>query len=582
MQRHPFYWLATLALLVAIFKVAQEVLVPLALAVVIAFALQPGVRALERPAGRLLAVAVVIGCALGAVGAFAYMLRWQVGDLSGQMTRYSSSMRKKLLVLRGQSDPAGLSGITRTLDDVFKDLDTKVAENREARPVRLVPAEASAIDRLSAIVTPALEPAAKTLIVIVLVIFLLSQREALRDRLIRLLGRGNVGMTTRTLDEAGHRISRYLLVQSTINAGFGLAVTLGLLAIGVPYAALFGVVTAVLRFIPFVGAALAMLLPTMLAFAIFPGWTQLLLVVALFVALDVITAYFVEPVAIGRRTGVSALALVIAAVFWAWLWGPVGLLLTTPLTVCLVVVGKHVPRLEILAVLLGDEPALEPRYTFYQRLLAGDEDEAEGILEKSLRTAGRVEAFDAVVLPALLLAARDHARGDLSDGDHDFVVGATRSLIERLPEQPPDGHAPPAREGAAEPPRLTLLGVPARTAVDEVVWVMLDHLLDHRTVKVEAVAADTLASEARAAVESSPPDLVCITAAPPAGLAHVQYLCRRLRESMPTGRILVLRPGGQAGEEEAVARLIADPAISVATTLADARTAAEQLLLLAR
>ena len=589
-DRHAFFWLATAALVVTIFSHAQEVLVPLALSVVISFALSPLVKRCERYVGRGLAVALVMLVAIAAFTGFGYLLKRQLVDLSEKVTKYSESMTQKIASLRGD-DAGGLTGLSRTVDKMVHDLDQRVAENKEARPVKLVPADSSASDRIVGVVGPVVAPLANALIVLVLVIFLLGKHEDLRDRFIRLAGRRNVTLTTRTLDEAGQRISRFLMHQSAINASFGIIVAIGLFLIGIPYPPLWGFVAAVLRFIPFVGTLLAMLLPAMLAFAQYSGWWQTLATIGLFLGLDGLAAYVVEPLVIGSKTGVSSMAMLVSAIFWAWLWGPVGLVLSTPMTVCLAVLGKHVPRLEFLAVLLSDEPALETELVLYQRLLAGDEDETQEILDKQFRTLPRHQVFDRVIVPTLTLAGRDRARLEISEADHSHLVRTTRALLDGSAEGGSRGNASapattrgPASEGpttvpgAPAPPLLRVLGVPARNMTDELIWEMLVQLLDLTRIDVESVGSDSLASEATAAAAQRTPDLICVVSTPPGGLAHTRYICRRLRARLPNVRILVFRPGVPEGDRHGAEKLIDDGANGVAFSFADALTKAEQQL----
>ena len=572
--RHPFFWIATIALLVAIFARAQEVLVPLALSVVIAFAMSPAVTLLERRLGRALAVALVVVVGLGAVSAFGLLLRHQLFDLTAQMNRYSESMRNKVASLRGR-DAGGLGALSKTFDRVLGELDRNVTENEQARPVRLVPAEATAIERIEEIVEPVVKPAAKAVIVLVLVLFLLAKREDLRDRLIRLLGRRNVSLTTRTLDEAGHRIGRYLVVQSFINGAFGLVAAFGLYLIGVPYAPLWGFVVAVLRFIPFVGTLLGMLPPVMLAFAQLPGWWYALGTAGMFLGLDIVVAYFVEPMAIGRKTGVSSIAMVVSAIFWTWLWGPVGLLLSTPLTVCLAVLGRQVSRLEVLAVLLGDEPALEAEIALYQRLLARDEDEAAAIVERHLRAAPSAQVLDDIVVPVLVAAARDRARDTLSEGDERDLLRTLRALLANARTEGSGVGAPGANGGR----QRRVLGVPTRNAAEEVVWEMLAQLLDPARVELNAVGAEALASDVVGRVLAERDiDLVCITSFPPGGLAQVKYLCKKLRAARAELPILVVRAGVPPELRQAALSLREEGASEVAFTLADAQATVERLL----
>jgi predicted PurR-regulated permease PerM len=567
--------LATVTLLVAIFARAQAVLVPLALSVVVAFALSPAVTRLERRLGRAVAVAVVVFVSLGAASGFGYLLERQLVDLSTSMTKYSESMRRKMVALRGD-EGGGLAGLSKSIDKLVRNLDEQVAEDRGARPVRVVPAEATALERIEGTLAPVLEPLARALIVLVLVIFLLLKHEDVRDRFIRLAGRGNVTVTTRTLDEAGQRISRFLTHQLAINGGFGLVVGLALTGIGIPYAPLWGFVAAVLRFVPFVGTAFAMVLPAALAFAQFEGWWQTVATLGLFLGLDLVTGYVVEPVVIGAKTGVSTMAMLISAIFWAWLWGPVGLVLSTPLTVCLVVLGKHVPRLQFLGVLLGDEPALEPQLVLYQRLLAGDEEEAQEILEKRFESMPRGQVFDDIVIPALLLAGRDRAQHEIDEADHQFVVRTTRAMIDSFPARAPT--VTPAPDAALPPRRV--MGVSARSATDEIIWEMLAQLFDPNRVAVQSVGSAYLASEVTDTAANQTPDLICIVAIPPGGLAQARYICRRLRAKLPHTPIVVIRPGVQGKNRESAEQLSVDGASSVVFTLQDAQLKVDQHLLL--
>ena len=572
-----FFSLATVALIVTILARAQTILVPIALAIVVSFALGPTVRRLERVLGRTVAVVVVVIVALAGVTGFGFLLKRQLVDLSTQMTKYSDSIGKKMAALRGSED-SGLSGLSKSVERAVRGMDEEVPANQGARPVRVVPAEATVTERIEGLLAPVVEPLARSIIVLVLVVFLLIKREDIRDRFIRLIGRGHVPLTTRTLDEAGHRISRFLTHQSAINAAFGIVVALGLFAIGIPYAPLWGFVAAVLRFVPFVGTLLAMVLPAALAFAQFEGWWQLVATLALFLGLDMLAAYVVEPVVIGAKTGVSSIAMLVSAIFWSWLWGPVGLVLSTPLTVCLAVLGKHVPRLSYLEVLLGDAPALEDELVLYHRLLSGDEEEAQEILDKRLRASPRGQVFDEVVIPALLLAGRDRARNEISEADHQELLRTIRALVDAAPDagRAGPGAAPTPDEPPAPPQRV--LGVSARSATDETIWDMLAQLFDPTRVLVESVGSAYLASEVTAVAETHQPDLVCVISIPPGGLAQARYICRRLRSKLPRTPILVIRPGVQANGKESALRLTEDGATQVCFTLEEAHTIARQQL----
>ena len=572
--------LATVVLIVAVLSRAEAIFVPLALAIVVAFALGPVVRLFERALGRVAAVAIVVVVALTAVAGFGYLLERQVVDLSAELTKYSDSIQRKMIALRG-SEGSGLGGLSKSIDRVVHNLDQQVEADRGARPVRVVPAEATALERIGSALAPVMEPLARAGIVLVLVIFFLVKREDLRDRFIRLVGRGHVTLTTRALDEAGQRIGRFLAQQSAINGAFGVAVAVGLLGIGIPYAPLWGFVAAVLRFVPFVGPLFAMVVPAALAFAQFPGWWQLVATLGLFLGLDVLIGNVVEPIVIGAKTGVSSMAMLVSAIFWSWLWGPVGLVLSTPLTVCLAVLGKHVPRLSYLAVMLDDQPALEDQLVLYHRLLSGDEEEAQEILDKRFRDKTRAQVFDQIIIPALLLADRDRARGEISESDHQHVVRTIRELADTAPEPSRDSPAPGPPDDNRRVRRV--VGVSARTVTDETIWEMLAQLVDPAKVQLESVGSSYLASDATAGepAGASPdlPDLVCVISVPPGGLAQARYICRRLRAKLPRTPILVIRPGAQARGQESSQRLTEDGAGQVCFTLEEARTIVERQVL---
>jgi predicted PurR-regulated permease PerM len=574
--RPAFFWLATVVLIVVVLSRAEAILVPLALAVVLAFALSPTVTRLERVLRRGGAVAVVVLAALGLATGVGYLLERQLVDLSSQMTKYSDSIQRKLLTLQGSAN-TGLAGFSKSIDRVVHNLDQRVATDEAVRPVRLVPAETPVLERIETALTPVVAPLARSLVILVLVVFFLVKREDLRDRVIRLMGRGNLTLTTRALDEAGDRISRFLTHQSAINAGVGIVVGIGLFWIGIPYAPLWGFLAAVLRFVPVVGIMMAMLVPSALAFAQFAGWWPLVSTLALFLGSDVLAAYVVEPVVIGAKTGVSSMAMLASAIFWSWLWGPVGLVLSTPLTVCLAVLGKHVSRLSYLSVVLGDEPALEDDLMLYQRLLSGDIDEAHDILDKRFRVMSRGRVFDEVVVPALLQAESARARNEISEGDHQHVLRAIRALVEAVPGSGREDASSALTEVSPEIPRR-IVGVSARTMTDEAIWDMWAQLFRAEKIAVESVGSAYLSSEMTISGDKVPPDLICVNSIPPGGLAQARYICRRLRAKLPRATILVIRPGVQEDEKESAKRLLEDGANIVCATLEEARTAADQWL----
>ena len=574
---NPLQYLFAIALVVSILSRGQDIIVPFALAVLIAFVLNPAVYALERRIPRVAAIGLVLTIALALAGGFAYVLTAEFREVAAQVPQYSKSIKSKLATLRFSRGGA-IAAIEKTVEDASQELDKQDRATERGDPARLHPnaqpvvvmsGTPTDVERLRTVLGPIVEPLLEAGVVSILVIFMLIQREDLRNRVIRMVGKGRVTLTTRTLDEAGRRISRFLFTQSVINAGFGVIVTAGLFAIGVQYALLWGVAAAFLRFVPFLGAILAMVMPAAVAAVQFEGWLPVVEIVVLFIGLDLVAANVVEPVLIGRHTGVSSLALLASALFWTWLWGPIGLLLSTPITVCLAVLGKHVPQLELLGVLLGDEAALEPEITVYQRLLAGDEDEANEIVEAALETSTLAEVLDGVLLPAIVRSARDRAADDITETDHASVLRATADIVHRLGEVDVEV-APDATAVVVTAPVQVIIGVPARNTVDELAVEMLGHLLDARRYRVQSTSTVTLVSELAAAVDGAGAAVVCIAALPPGGLTHARYLCKRLRGRFPQRSIILLRPGGvPEGEVIEGTRTV--------TSLVEARTEIERV-----
>ncbi|HEY2387347.1 MAG TPA: AI-2E family transporter [Candidatus Binatia bacterium] len=544
----PALYLAAIALVVAVLARGQAVIVPLATAAMLSFVLTPPVAVLERwGVPRFASVVVVVSLVIGLVAGFGFVLTRQISELATNMPRYSTSVRAKLAALR-ETEKSPLTDVQASIDRLSHELDAQerktgevpaATTTREPAPVTVVPSEPTDVERVRGIVEPVIAPLTYVGIVLILLLFMLMDREDLRDRVIRLTGPDNVTLTTRAMDEAGMRIGRFLFTQSVINVGFGACVALGLLLIGIPYAILWGVTAALLRFIPYLGSAIAMIIPVALAFLQSHGWAPTLETIALFVGLDVVTANVIEPLVIGSHTGVSSLALLVSALFWTWLWGPIGLLLATPLTVCLAVIGKHVPGLDVLAVVLGDEPPLAASTNFYQRLLAGDEDEAEEIVAAKLGEGERVDVFDDVVVPMMVTASRDRLRDEISESEYQNVLATTAAIVAN--------HA--AADGAAADTASAqrILAVPARSAADELALEMLDQTVTAGGKwTVERLSASTLASEAVEAVERGTPDVIVIVSTPPGGLAHARYLAKRIRQRFPDARISIFRPGGDA------------------------------------
>ena len=555
--------LLTLALVVVILWAAKAILLPLALGIILAFALTPIVRMFDR--GRLprvAGVALTMLLAIGVVGGIGYVVFGQFAELSTELTRYTSSMRRKVAELRPSND-ATFHQLTRTVDRVTEQLDDNVADLKRAQPVRVVEPRTS-VDRLRESAGTVFEPIASAIIVLALVAFMLGQREDLRDRFIRLLGSDSVSLTTRLMDEAAYRVSQFLLWQTLINVLFGGLVAAGLYWIGVPYAALWGGFTAVLRFVPYVGTLLSVLMPAALAFATFPGWAETIQTIALFLTLDFVTAWFIEPMVFGRRTGVSAFALLVSALFWIWVWGPVGLLLSTPLTVCFAVLGRNVRSLRFLAVIFAEEPALTPHVRFYQRLLARDEDEATKLAESKRQELGDVGMIETVLMPALLLASEHRASSEITEEDALFVLDVMNEVVQRM--APVDESLPVA----------PVIGLAARTPEDQTALELLRAAVGSRAMTL--IPLDLSADEALTEAIEQRPMAVCIGAISPARNAEVRNYCRRLRSAVPETKIIMLRPAVEADIERSQVRMHEAGADIIVGSAKDAIEAIERLL----
>jgi hypothetical protein len=427
-------------------------------------------------------------------------------------------------------------------------------------------------------------------VVIVLVVFFLVRREDLRDRFIRLVGRGQVTVTTQALEDATTRVSRYLLMQLFINITFGVPIGVGLYFIGVPAAILWGILATALRFVPYIGAWGAAAPPIGLSMAISTGWIAPILTVGLFVMLELFISNVMEPWLYGKNTGVSSVAILVAAVFWTWLWGPVGLLLAVPLTVCLLVIGKHVPQLSFLDTLLGNEPVFELKKRVYQRLLAGDLEEAVELVEDHFEQSSLLEVYDTVLIPALASAETHWHRGDLDESRHKFIFQSLKETVQDLGERQQEiklkeCNSESNKECAdsslvdrTDPSRLCILCLPARDEADEIAGMMLAQVLDLTGCLVQAVSATALAGEMVELVEQRKADVVFISAMPPAAATHARYLCKRLRGRFPEANLIVGLWDAKGDLNKAKERIGCGAATHVVRTLAEAQEQIRQLI----
>ncbi|WP_353186219.1 AI-2E family transporter [Bosea sp. (in: a-proteobacteria)] len=550
----PANWPQIVALLgvVAVLFVAREVFIPLAIAVLLTFALAPLVALIRRlGVPRTPAVLAVVTAAFIGIAAFSFLVVSQLSELSGQLPTYQANILEKVRSLKDAGAGHGLvAQITEAVERVGREIGRagdaapgqREGEGNGPMLVQIYSPE-QPIQILTSMISPLVGPLATAGLVIVVVIFMLLEREDLRDRFIRLVGYSDLHRTTEALQEAGSRVGRYLLMQLVVNVTYGVPVALGLWWIGIPNAALWGALAIVMRFVPYIGPAVSMVLPLFLAVAVSPGWSLLLWVGALFLVMELVINNVVEPWLYGSRTGLSPLAIIVAAIFWTWLWGPVGLVMSTPLTVCLVVLGKHVPQFQFFEVLLGNEPVLDPEMRLYQRLLANDPNEATDQLEELLEERSLPQIYGEVAIPALVLADRDRQRGVMAEDQLRTVSAAARKVVDNLAdeiepaaeeeeEEPaPAGSRPDKRAGA-------VLCVGGRSALDDVSATMLAQLL--------AVEGYRAVATTRGMVGSTPADrhsdiaTIAVCLLNPASIRSGRFLVRRLKRQWPQARVGLL------------------------------------------
>jgi predicted PurR-regulated permease PerM len=556
-----FHLLAVVVAVVAIVTLyfARIVLIPFALALLFTFILTPVVKLLERiHFGRIPSAILVVLLSLGACGVVGWTVAKQFSQVVNQLPDYKANIRTKLTSLHWKS-PHALDNASQTMTEISKDLATAPTGQRSGdatltRPTMMRPTPEAKPIPVEVVKSPALplesmqnvlELLASALIVLVFTIFMLIRREDLRNRLISLAGDGNLRLVTQTLDDASARVSRYLLLQFVVNTCYGIFIGTCLHFIGLPGALLWGVIVGTLRFLPYIGPPLGGIMPLLLSLAVFGGWTRPLIVLSLFVFTELIVSNLVEPFLYGIHTGISSLAILVAAIFWTAIWGPIGLVLSTPLTVCVLVVGRHVPRLRFLQILLGDEPALTPESRFYQRLLAMDHEEARQVLENDLEGKTLEELYDSVLIPALSLAEQDRHQNLLEDANQKFICQSTRELIDEFWEPRSEERAVGVDRGglsiaaaARGGPSHKVLCVPARDEADEIVAIMLAQVLETAGHQALCIPLGT-AAEMLAQVKDERPDVVCISALPPFAIPHARALYAKLRAQDSKLRIVV-------------------------------------------
>lgn len=583
--------LVTLVITVTVLHFAREVLIPLALAILLSFILAPSVNRLAKLGlGRVLSVLVTTTLSLLVITVLGWVMVTQTIALAENLPRYRDNIRQKIISVQPKSGGA-VGKAVNTLKQIGEELmqaDTPPPDETEpgalplspssptqqsAAPVtkpaavEIVKKPTNALGSITSTFVPLANPLVSAGIVFLFAVFILLHREDLRDRLIALIGPEQLAATMQAMDEGSSRVSRYLLMLLIMNGTYGLGVGIGLSIIGVPNAILFGVLAALLRFIPYVGPWLGAAIPIMLSLAEFDSWTWPLITIGLFVVLELISNNVVEPWLYGSRTGVSATAVVASAIFWGWLWGPVGLILATPLTVCLVVMGRYVPQMEYLSVLLGDRPSLPTEVRLYQRLLATDYDETFQITQEYLKDKPLIDLYENLLIPALAMAEHDRHDGRLKEGHIEFIYQSLHELIEELgdrersvvrakAEASVDASETAAADGPSAgsavnsplvdpaPPLQSfragaVLCIPARDKADEISAMMLAQLLEFQGMSARALAVTTSAREMLDEMDKLPPGSVCVCAMPPTATSHARYVCKRILTRFSDMKLIV-------------------------------------------
>lgn len=533
------------SLIVAILYFARSIFIPVALAIFLVFVLSPIVTRLQRRGlGRTTAVILTVALVVcGSVGIGA-VIAHQVVQLAETSAEHREAIKEKVTKVKGWVAGDGSSKFGQMIDELSQIISPKSANENKV----VVEPSSPVGSQVDAYLSPAAEALGQAAFTFILTVFMLLKREDLRNRMIRLTGDGKVTTTTKAIDDASRRISKYLLSQLMVNTAFGVVISIGLLALGVQYSILWGFIATLMRYVPYIGTWVGLIPPVLFSFATAPAWGggfgQPVAVFALFIGLETFCNNAIEPKLYGQSMGLSEVAQLVTAALWSFLWGPIGLILSGPLTVCLLVLGRHVRRFEFLEVLLGDQPALDPKVAVYQRLAARDQDEAAEVAVAHAKENSAEATFDDVLVPALCLARRDNQEGDLDAADLRFVNAATREIAEEVAElrEVPTGTADD---------RKRVLICPARDETEHVASELLALTLDPNRWEVKIAGDETLASELVEQVADFQPAVVVIGTMPPGGLSHAKYLITRLRQRFPQVKVVVGRWGCEDGAAEA-------------------------------
>jgi len=573
-----FITFASFVLVIAVLRIAADVLIPLALASLLAFLLSPLVVWFTRHrVPKILAITATVTMFFSVLGALGWIVVTQAVNLAERLPDYEQNIRVKIDKLKNPQTPAALSRTTEMLEHLKKEIQGPQPEGKpivdkgEPAPVlvQIKEPESSPLALARRLAAPVLGPLGMAGIIIVLVVAMLFQRDDLRDRFIKLVSSGRLNLATQALGDAAKRVTRYLLMQLVVNATYGVPVGVALWFIGVPSAILWGVLATLLRFIPFLGPWVAAAFPVALTLAVDPGWRMVLSTLGVFIFMEIVSNNIIEVKLYGASTGISNLALLVAAVFWTWLWGPAGLVLSTPLTVCVLVLGRHVPGLKFLSMLLGSGQVLEPPAQFYQRMLSMDADEMIDLARTFIKERSLTSFYDDVFVPALRMAEHDRETGTLAEVRQKFITQAGRELIEELARD--DGEPLVKTEsGASSIAPVMILGVPARDDADQLVALMLAHVLRTQKFSVEVLplAADPALAQERLLRRDV--RVVYVSALPPSAVTAARQAFRRLRRQIAGIPIIIGVWNHAASPAELERRLGLPNSGDVVKTLAEA------------
>jgi predicted PurR-regulated permease PerM len=569
---------------VAALYLTRRILIPFAFALILTFLLTPAVALLQRlHFGRILAVLTTVLVSFLVAAGIGWIVANQFLEVANQLPLYRQNIHAKIegfhLPVTGQ-----LGHAAQSVQEVLRELTRPDAPpgSVSPTPVQVVEVPQSGWAQVRDLGGPFLVPLGQVGMIVIFTIFMLFTREDLRNRLLRLAGLGQLNLMTQALDDASGRVSRYLLMQFLVNAGFGVLFGLGLFWIGVPNPLLWGAVAAMLRIVPYVGTLVAATLPIALSLAAFDGWLRPFFVFVLVVILELIVANFVEPWLYGAHVGISSLALLVTAVFWAVLWGPAGLILSTPLTVCVVVLGRYVPQLSFLHILLGDEPVLQAEAKIYQRLLAMDQLEAHTVVAEFLNGRPLVELYDSVLIPALTMAELDRHKGAMDSAREEFLFLSINEMIAEFSEYQltgvPEESSAASKEDAAEIRNTRILCLPSHDRADEVTASMLAQILEQKGfATLSFPVAGPSPSEFLAMIEAGRSDVVCISALPPYAFAPARAMCKQIRERFPKIKVVVGVWGFNGDTQKAMARFERTQPDRLVTSLTEAVAQVQEL-----